>query len=141
MLGLGLKLLGIGKFLREFFVANWKWLLPLLAAAALIWYAWSWHNNAVEQAYANGVQYEHNQWLKKVDDENANNRQLEASLSNTLTEVVQREIEKKNVRVEQETVHTNTLETIIRQDVKYVDCQIDPEAQAEINKIRELGPQ
>lgn len=140
MLALGIKLLGFGKMIREFFIANWKWVLPLLAALAIVWYAWSWHNNAVEQAYANGVQYEHSQWLKKIEEQNAKNREFETKLSNIVDQSVMRVKELDDKRVEKETIHTNTLRTIIEKDTKYIDCQIDPTALAEINKIRELGP-
>lgn len=140
MLGIGLKLLSIGKVIREFFLANWRWLLPVLAAIAIVLYAWSWHKNAVEQAYADGVQYEHSLWVKKVDEENARNREFELVLRNVVEEYGNKAVQEASKRIEKETVHTNTIQTIIQQDTKYQTCQIDEKARQEINAIRELGP-
>lgn len=140
MIGLALKLLGIGKMIREFFAANWKWLLPLIAAVLLALFVWRWHTNSVKQAFADGVAYEHSLQLKRIDEENARNRAFETRLEGIVTTSGQVAAEKAAELVAEQDTHVNTIKTIITHDVKYEQCLLDQSVVDEINTIRGMGP-
>lgn len=133
LIGLGLKLLGIGKFLKEFFVANWKWIVPLLLIiAGFLW--------TKEHYYTLGQDTERAIWEEKVQKEAAKNKRLSDLLATSLNnfgKVVEKENE---VRVQKETTHEKRINTIIQEKPIYTQCVIDKEVLDEQNALKALGP-
>lgn len=134
LVGLGLKLLGIGKFLKEFFLNNWKWIVPLvLVIAAFLW--------TKEHYYNEGLNKERATWEKKLDDERKKNEELTKALSSsvaTFGEVVKTRNEE---RVSTETIRENRINTIIQEKPVYTECKVDQEVVDQQNAIKALGPQ
>jgi uncharacterized protein YlxW (UPF0749 family) len=133
MLGLGLKLLGIGKFLKEFFLNNWKWIVPLaLVIAAFLW--------TKEHYYTEGLNEERATWEKKLEAERKRNQELTQALSSsvaTFGEVVKTRNEE---RVSTETIRENRINTIIEEKPVYTECKVDQEVVDQQNAIKALGP-
>ena len=126
-------LLGIGKSIWNFVLRNWKWAVPLIAAVALLFYVN--HN-----AYNRGVQDMVDKQKKEIAAEDVRNRKFEKKLQDAVNQFGER-FEKEDVgRVEKETIHTNSIQTIIKDNPIYKDCKVDPKVLDEINSISDLGP-
>ena len=128
-----LKLLGFGKFLKDFFLANWKWIVPLLVlAAGFLW--------TKEHYYTQGREDTRKVWEKKVQDENIRNQKLTDQLVNNnkmVGEIFQKDKEERNNK---EVVHTSKIETIIKDNPVYTQCVVDTRIIDEQNAIKALGP-
>lgn len=137
MLGLGLKLLGIGKFIRDFFLQNWKWLLPILIVIGSYFYV----KHLINEAYDNGVAAEKLRWEERAKIENAANRQTEQTLQNIVNNFGTKIIQDTAVRTAKEQTHTDRINTIIRENTIYEECKVDQEVIDMRNEIRALGPE
>lgn len=132
MLGLGLKLLGIGKLLRQFFFNNWKWLVPLIAAIiAFLWIK--------DHYYDLGRIEERVIWEKRVEAERKKNEQLTQALSNSVKTFGEIVNIRNDQRVENETIRETRINTIIEKPI-YSECKVDQEVVDEQNALKALGP-
>lgn len=137
LLALGLKLLGIGKFLKDFFIQNWKWIVPIIALILVYFYI----HHLINNAYKQGEAAEKHRWELKIEEENRQNREFEQKLSNVISEFGNKLAAQTAERVAKEQLHTNTIETIIRDNPIYTDCKVDQTIINERNAIRALGPE
>lgn len=133
MLGLGLKLLGIGKFLKDFFLQNWKWLVPLLLiVAGFFW--------TKDHYYDLGKEQEKVAWEAKVEAERKRNEELTellASSVDTFGKVVDARNEE---RIDRETIRETRINTIVEEKPIYQECKVDQEVIDEQNAIKAEGP-
>lgn len=133
MIGLGLKLLGLGKFLKDFFLQNWKWLVPL--AAVIAGFFWT-----KEHYYTQGREDCRVEWEKKVEKETKKNEKLTNQLvdnNKMVGEIFQKDKEERNNK---ETIHTSKIETIIKDNPVYTQCVVDKAILEEQNSMKNLGP-
>lgn len=128
-----LQLLGLGKFLKEFFLQNWKWIVPLLLAFA----AFLWTKN---HYYNLGTSDERVTWEAKLKKEQEKNEKLTESLLGNV-ETLGKLAEKENgERVSKEVIRENRINTIIEEKPIYQECKVDQEILDEINALKALGP-
>jgi hypothetical protein len=133
MLGLGLKLLGVGKFLKDFFLQNWKWLLPvLLAIAAFIW--------TKDHYYNAGINKERVTWEAKLEKERKKNEKLTAGLLNSVNNFGKLAEKENSERISKEVIRENRINTIIEEKPIYKECKVDQEVLDELNALKALGP-
>lgn len=133
MVGLGLKLLGFGKFLKDFFLQNWKWLVPLLALIG----AFFWTKN---HYYDLGKEQEKIVWEAKVEAERKKNEELTKLLASSV-DTFAKAIETRNEeRVNKETIHETRINTIVEEKPIYKECKVDQEVIDEQNALKAMGP-
>lgn len=133
MLGLGLKLLGIGKFLRDFFLQNWKWLVPLiLLIAGFLW--------TKDHYYDLGRDNEKAAWEERIKQEEEKNKKLTDLLSTSVTNFGLLAKKEDEQRVNREIIRENRINTIIEEKPIYQECKVDQEVLDEQNAIKALGP-
>lgn len=132
MLALGLKLLGIGKFLRDFFLQNWKWIVPLLILIAC--FLWT-----KDHYYNVGINEERTAWEQRLEAERKKNEQLTQALSSSV-ETFGKVVNTRNEeRVNNETVRETRINTIVEKPI-YTECKVDQEVVDEQNALKTLGP-
>lgn len=133
MLWLGLKLLGIGKYIKQFFFANWKWLVPLLLVlGGFLW--------TKEHYYNLGTSTERTIWEARVEEERLRNEKLTNQLLTTVTNFAAKVDERNNARTSSEVIHDTRIETIVKDNPVYMDCKVDQEVLDEQNALKALGP-
>lgn len=134
MLGFGLKLLGFGNILKEFFLNNWKWLVPLiLAGAAFLW--------TKDHYYDLGQDDERVVWEKRIEEERKKNEELTkllASSVDTFGKVVETRNEERR---DKETIRETRINTIVEEKPVYKECMVDQEVIDEQNALKAMGPQ
>lgn len=133
MLAFGLKLLGVGKFLRNFFLQNWKWLVPLL----LIVTGFLWTK---EHYYTLGQDTERAAWDSRIKEEAEKNKKLSDLLATSLNNYGQLVQKETDTRVQKEITHEQRINTIIQEKPIYSQCVIDKEVLSEQNSLKALGP-
>jgi hypothetical protein len=131
MLGLGLKLLGIGKWLKDFFIQNWKWLVPLIAL--VIGFFWT-----KEHYYTLGKEETTAIYEKKIEAERKKNELLSGKLLDSSVKLGERFQKDSEARTERESTHTNRIETIIKEKPVYTQCVVDKEILDAQNAMKEL---
>lgn len=132
MLAFGLKLLGIGKFLRDFFLQNWKWLVPLLLLiAGFLW--------TKEHYYNIGVNEERTVWEKRLEAERKKNEQLTQALFSSVDTFDKVVNTRNEERINNEIVRETRINTIIEKPI-YTECKVDQEVLDEQNALKALGP-
>lgn len=132
MLAFGLKLLGIGKFLRDFFLQNWKWLVPLLLLiAGFFW--------TKEHYYNIGVNEERTVWEKRLEAERKKNEQLTQALFSSVDTFGKVVNTRNEERINNEIVRETRINTIIEKPI-YTECKVDQEVLEEQNALKALGP-
>jgi len=124
----------IGSKVLGFLKANWKIIAIILAAVALYF----WFQGKMREAYKNGRADCNAEWVKRVEKENKQNRELEKKLQEQINDLGKKFETQSQARVEKETTHTNTIREIIKENPS--NCSIDPRILEERNKIRALGP-
>jgi len=133
MLGLGLKLLGIGKFLRDFFLNNWKWLVPLmLLVAGFFWTKGHYYNV--------GINAERAIWEAKIEKERKRNEELTAGLLTSVNNFGRLAEKESEERTSKEVIRENRINTIIEEKPVYQECKVDQEIIDEQNALKALGP-
>lgn len=134
MLAIGLKLLGIGSVIKEFFINNWKWLVPLiLLVAAFFW--------TKDHYYDLGKQQERIVWEKKVEAERKRNEELTRALTNSV-DTFGKVVETRNEdRKDKETIRETRINTIVEEKPVYKECKVDQEVIDEQNALKAMGPQ
>ena len=128
-----LTLLGVGKFLKDFFVENWKWIVPLLLAFA----AFQWTKS---HYYNLGTSDERVTWEAKVEKERKKNEELTAALLGNVETFGKLAEKENNERVSKEVIRENRINTIIQEKPIYQECKVDQEILDELNAIKALGP-
>ena len=144
-LSLGLKLLGIKKWLSNFWSNNWKWLLPLLLFLATCglayWKYTSDMESAYNEGYAKAVIVTNSEWNDKIEEESARNKEFENTLRTIIEDFGQDAVKQAAERIGKERVLTEKLRTIIRDNPIYQECVVGQDVIDSRNSIRELGPQ
>lgn len=133
MLTLGLKLIGIGKFLRDFFLQNWKWLVPVLLLVA----GFLWTKN---HYYDLGRQEEKLAWESRIKVEQEKNKRLTELLETSVVSFGETLQKEETERVSKEVIRENRINTIIQEKPIYQECKIDQEVLDEQNALKALGP-
>jgi hypothetical protein len=128
-----LKLLGVGKFLRSFFLQNWKWLTPLLLV--IVGFFWT-KNHYLDQ----GRTIERAVWESRVEAEKVKNQLLTNALADSVL-VFSKALDSRNdARIQTETVRETRISTIVEEKPIYQECKVDQEIINEQNALKALGP-
>lgn len=128
-----LKLLRVGKFLRDFFIHNWKWLVPLILV--VLGFLWT-RDHYLDQGKAE----EKVVWEKKVEKERLRNEKLTELLAGSVTIFAEAAGTRNEDRVEKETILETRINTIVEEKPIYEQCLVDQEIIDEQNALKEMGP-
>lgn len=128
-----LKLLGVGKFLKDFFLQNWKWLVPLILV--IVAFFWT-RDHYLDQGKAE----EKVVWEKKVEKERLRNEKLTEQLASSVANFAEAANTRNEHRIEKETIRENRINTIIEEKPIYQQCLVDQEVINEQNALKEMGP-
>jgi hypothetical protein len=127
MLWLGLKLLGIKKFLLD----NWKWTLPLVALVVAFYVVSSTY-------YDKGVTAERNYWEERIKAESAKNVETTEETKTAVVDYGTTKQKEAEVRIKKETVYKDRILTLIKEIP--ADCKVSQEILDNRNAIRAQGP-
>lgn len=127
MLWLGLKLLGIRKFITD----NWKWTFPLVGLVIAFYLVSSTY-------YSKGVATERDYWEKRIEAESAKNVETTKEIKNVVTDYGAAKQKEVEVRVKKETVYKDRILTLIKEIP--ADCKVSQEILDSRNAIRAEGP-
>lgn len=128
-----LQLLGVGKFIKDFFLQNWKWIVPLLLAfAAFMW--------TKDHYYDLGISKERAIWEAKVEKERKRNEELTAGLLTSVNNFGKLAEKENGERISREVIRENRINTIIEEKPIYKECKVDQEVLDELNALKALGP-
>ena len=133
MLGIGLKLLGVGKFLKDFFLANWKWLVPLILI--IVGFLWT-----RDHYYDLGTDTERLVWEKRVEAERKKNEELTKLLASSVQTFAENVNSRNEERTEKETIRETRINTIVEEKPIYQQCLVDQEVVDEQNSLKAMGP-
>ena len=136
-----LGILGLGKFIKEFFLQNWKIILPIILVVIIGFTAKHWYDVKITEAYNNGVQIERAAWNKRVNEENKKNQTFQNNLQLAINNFGKKTQLEDDNRVAKEIIKTNEIIKIVESEPKYKDCVVDPEVISRRNQIRKLGEQ
>jgi len=136
MFGLALRLLGIGKLIKQLIFQNWK----VFIGIALIFGAYYYVNHVKDVAYKEGQQQVLADLKAKTDEENKQNRAFEQKLQTIVDTFGQKAVLEASKRIEKETIQTNTIQTLVKEKPIYTECKVDQSVTDARNAIRELGP-
>ena len=123
-----------------FVTSNLRWLLPLGGAIVIFLSAWWYISSVKEEAYTKGVSDERNRYEQVIAAEEVKNRKFEDQLNKAIADYGHRVVNEAAKRVQKETVYTQTIETIVKDNPVYIDCKADKEVVDNRNSIRSLGP-
>lgn len=140
-LSLGARLLGVGKFLKDFVKDNWKWILPVAIVVAGYFYVNHKIDQAYDQGYDIGVKDEVTRQNERIAIENAKNREFETILTRIVTDFGKEIARESAERVVQESKIKDRVNTIIKENPIYQQCVVDPEVIDAQNALRRLGPE
>jgi putative protein kinase ArgK-like GTPase of G3E family len=127
MLWIGLKLLGLRKFIQE----NWKWLLPIAVLVAAFFIVSNTY-------YSKGVAAERATWEARVKTESAKNVKTTERIVTTVVQYAEGKQKEAEVRIKKETVYKDRILTLI-QEIP-ADCKVSQEILDSRNAIRAEGP-
>ena len=119
-----------------FLKSNWKLIAIALALAGIYFY----HTNAVDNAYDKGVSVERKVWKDKVKAEDEANRKYEKLVQDAVNQYGKKLLDESEKRIGKETIHKNTIETRVKDNPLYLQCEAESEVVTNINDIRKLGP-
>lgn len=125
-----LKLLGLGKFLRDFLVANWKWALPLIGVLAL--FLWT-----KGHYYDLGKLEERNKWEERARKDAEKSVDLTTKLANSVGNLAERVITQQEERSTREVIREKNIQTIVENNPVYTECKVDQTVLDEQNAIKE----
>lgn len=127
-----LRLLGLGKLIKAFFLQNWKWLLPLmLIVAGFFW--------TKDHYYDLGQDTERLAWEKRVQKEQEKNDKITDTLEKSVDVLGEIALKEDAARKDKETIIETRINTVLEKPV-YTDCQVDQEVVDEQNALKALGP-
>jgi len=136
MFGLALRLLGIGKLIRQFIFNNWK----LFVGITVIIGAYYYVNHIKHVAYQSGRNDVVAEVKAETETENNRNRIFEQKLQTIVDTYGKTAVQEASKRIEKETIQTNTIQTLIKEKPIYTECKVDQAVTDARNAIRELGP-
>jgi predicted negative regulator of RcsB-dependent stress response len=128
-----LGLLRVGSYIKDFFLLNWKWLVPLIAII-IAFFVVSNHY------YDKGVVEERASWEKRIESEDIRNRKFESKINDAITKFGTKVKKEAETRVTKETIYKNKIETIVKENLVYTQCLVDQEILDSRNAIRAQGP-
>jgi len=137
MFGIALRLLGIGKLIRQFIFNNWKLFVGIIT---LIIGAYYYVNHIKHVAYQSGRNNVVAEVQAKMNEQNAENRIFEQKLQTIVDTYGKTAVQEALKRIEKETIQTNTIQTLIKEKPIYTECKVDQAVTDARNAIRELGP-
>lgn len=120
--------------------SNLRWIIPFIGITILCLSAWHYVEVMKKTAYDNGVKDERARYEQIIAAEESKNRRFEGQLNKAISQFGQKAISAAADRVKKETVHTHTVETVIRDNPIYKDCKADKEVIDNRNAIRSFGP-
>jgi hypothetical protein len=123
-----------------FVVANFRWLIPLIGAIVILMSGYFYVAGVKKEAYAAGVSFERARFEQIIAAEESKNREFDERINTAIAEFGRKAVTEAASRIKKETVHTKTIETIIRDNPIYIDCKADKEVIDNRNSIRKLGP-
>jgi hypothetical protein len=126
--------------ITAFVLNNLRWLLPFVGAITIFLSSWWYINGVKQEAYDKGVLAERTRYEQMIAAEDAKKRQFETALNAAITEYGKKAVVEAAKRVKKETIHTHTIETIIRDNPVYTECKADKEVIVNRNAVRSLGP-
>ena len=127
MLWLGLKLLGIRKFITD----NWKWTFPLVGLVIAFYLVSSTY-------YSKGVATERDYWEKRIEAESAKNVETTKEIKTVVVDYGDAKQKEAEVRIKKETVYKDRIVTLIKEIP--ADCKVSQEILDSRNAIRAEGP-
>jgi hypothetical protein len=127
MIWLGLKLLGLRKFLLD----NWKWTLPLAASIVAFYVVSSTY-------YDKGVATERHYWEERIKAESAKNVETTKEVKTAVVDYGATKQKEAEVRIKKETVYKDRILTLIKEIP--ADCKVSQEILDSRNAIRAEGP-
>ncbi len=142
VMGLGLKLLGVGKHIKNFVFKYWKWVL----LAVLLVVAFFWHQSHVKdmqaQYFENGVNATIKSMKGKVEAANKRNRELETTIKSGLDQYASKQEAKREKQRREEARHEENIRTLVEVVPMWrsQECTVTPSVLEERNAIRALGP-
>lgn len=139
--GLGLKLLGIGGAIKDFFKANWKIIVPIILVVAFYFFITDKISDAREEGYKSGVEFQIAKHKADIEAENARNRKFEENLAKVIGTFGRDVVEQTVARMASEQKIQTKINTIIKENPVYTECVVDQEVIDARNEIRKLGPQ
>lgn len=125
-------LLGFGKFLRDFFLQNWKWLVPLM----LLIGGFLWTKN---HYYDLGRAEERAVWEQRLKTEREKNEKLSKSLAESVKSFNELVASRNEKRVEKEIVIQTRIDKIIEEKPIYKECVADQEILNDLNALKAMG--
>jgi len=136
MFGLALRLLGLGKLIRQFVFQNWK----VFIGIALIIGAYYYVNHVKHVAYQSGRNDVVAEVKAETEKENNQNRIFEQKLQTIVDTYGKTAVQEASKRIGKETIQTNTIQTLVKEKPIYTECKVDQSVTDARNAIRELGP-
>ena len=135
-IGLGLRLLGLGKLIRQLILQHWK----LFVVITLIIGAYYYVNHVKDVAYQSGRNDVVAEVKAETEKENNQNRIFEQKLQTIVDTYGKQAISEATKRIEKEIIQTNTIQTLIKEKPIYTECKVEQSVTDARNAIRALGP-
>lgn len=126
-----LKLLGVWRFLKKFFLENWKWLVPVIVV--ILGFLWT-----KEHYYNLGVTAEKVKWEARIKEETDKNQKLTESLANSAVTFGQIALAEDKSRTDKEIRIEKRIETLVEKPM-YTECTVDLEILTQQNALKALG--
>ena len=123
-----------------FIKRNWEWFLIGAAAIFLFFWVKGWINDIKEEAYNEGVVAERAYWENAVDQEDAKNRAIEATIQNAMTNFTNQFVDAAAERVSQEAEIQGSVRETVREVPVFQQCEAPQEVVDGINSLINLGP-
>jgi hypothetical protein len=146
MLAIGLKLLGIGKWiggifktLAELYIKFWKITVPITLAIAAYFAVTIAYDRGHNAGYGEGELAERAVWEEVVAAEQEKNEQLTVELADAVADFAKKLAEAEAARIVEERIVYRDLETIVYADTELQQCEIDPEISEYLNDLKALG--
>jgi len=127
MIWLGLKLLGLRKFLLD----NWKWTFPAVGLILAFYLVSSTY-------YEKGMTTERAHWEKRIKTESAKNIETTKETKTAVVDYGAAKQKEAEVRIKKETVYKDRILTLIKEIPE--DCKVSQEILDSRNAIRAQGP-
>ena len=121
-------------------MSYWKYITVSLIALAALYTVYGWYNDQIDAAYKRGAEAVKTEYEEKVKKTNEENRKFEERMGTIINDYGSSFAQTGAQRSKSELKQLNTIEQLIRQDMKYNTCEVDQSVTDARNKIRELGP-
>jgi hypothetical protein len=118
----------------------WKYVTLAMIFIAVVGKAYGWYHEQIDAAYKSGAESVKTEYEEKVKKTNEENRKFEERMGTVINDYGLSFAQTGTQRSKSELKQLNTIEQLIRQDMKYNTCEVDQSVTDARNKIRELGP-